>query len=677
MIHVFRIIDYPNEFLININCSETQEIKEFLKRYHFNETDLSQWHPPNAFECQYYRYFRYGELNVNLTKEDAERKVQHVINEIKQKIRLPIVKMLIFRGNKFIEQDRQKSVKRKIEDDILRHFSSQSYIFENNVIYSNHDKKKIGAYLIIRGIKFYFSFSLDGHLLVNTTPVIGIQDSSNQILINENNHFLLDLTSLQKSEYKRFITLSTDEMVKFCKRFIETLPRETVLEEYQIDLDVCDSHELGFETWIWAHDMPLRVEVGQEQLFTLAQSLSNKPNIELFKIPSGDWHFFIVQPSVQLNGLTGLTQSIKQKILGVVDKLSNDMIAIQPSFVRVINYDIEQSPQSIVEEARTILGKTEYKAVFLIISPPKNSEQFGSIDVFTGKLGGQLRGINQNDIYTTTLNWLDLSIQSEIEYITGNSILKSITALGATPWRVRKNLLEGEESADNTCYVGIDVNKKYHNDEFPRVGGVIFDGYGVLVGFHVIKQVNKEGDDITKTEMRELIEKLLSYYEDVLGYQPKHIVIHRDGYIRNENELDIAELLKQRGLKVDFLEILKGNHETTRLCQEGNLELTPSRDIALGNIRTKEAYLMTTLVIRESEKYPAPVPITIRHRYGDTPLKTLAGQVYALTHANYNNYHRTNRLPITIFYADALVDNIRMKGSEGCPIFVGDKIFWL
>ncbi|MBW4677412.1 MAG: hypothetical protein KME52_26465 [Desmonostoc geniculatum HA4340-LM1] len=65
---------------------------------------------------------------------------------------------------------------------------------------------------------------------------------------------------------------------------------------------------------------------------------------------------------------------------------------------------------------------------------------------------------------------------------------------------------------------------------------------------------------------------------------------------------------------------------------------------------------------------------------GNTPIKILAAQVHALSRACYSSYRRTEKLPATIVYADALVSHASLKNEQkdfGQPINSRSRLTWL
>ena len=162
----------------------------------------------------------------------------------------------------------------------------------------------------------------------------------------------------------------------------------------------------------------------------------------------------------------------------------------------------------------------------------------------------------------------------------------------------------------------------------------------------------------------------------------KHIVIHRDGI--SGSEIDGAlKATEQLKLRCDFVEVRK--HGAPRIRQTGNIAGTPSKDIAIGSEQEGFSYLVNTLSLIERVSphhfvFPAPESLTICRICGNTPMKVLSAQVYALSRAYYGAYHRTERLPVTILYADALVNNASLKESQkefGKIIDSNSKAYWL
>ena len=162
----------------------------------------------------------------------------------------------------------------------------------------------------------------------------------------------------------------------------------------------------------------------------------------------------------------------------------------------------------------------------------------------------------------------------------------------------------------------------------------------------------------------------------------KHLILHRDGLTQGPEWHLLPDTLAEQGITMDLVEIRKRNQPLLR--QQGNQWGTPSKDIAIGNCELNKAYLNNTHTIGQNIGrqwiYPAPVAIGVVKVEGPSPLKELAAQVYALTRVNYTSYRRTVHVPATIDYADAMVGNVNLKGSQtndGRPLGPNAKPYWL
>lgn len=319
--------------------------------------------------------------------------------------------------------------------------------------------------------------------------------------------------------------------------------------------------------------------------------------------------------------------------------------------------------------------------IFLIIAPPEgckesNDPELKELDLFTSRLDKSLRKFQG---YTVTIGWDNLSDKDSSKqnhYVVENALLKGLMVLGAVPWQVLMPKFQNEQYEQNVCFIGIDVN--------PRksiAGGVILNTFGVLTAQHIVRTSLANEDKIDGDALSLLVQKLINHYRSSVGIQPKHIVIHRDGLLKDDIS-HLIDYLRKFKISYDMLEVKKNG--TPRIRQPNNVDGIPLKDIAMGNEEGSIAYLCNTITFPEylstGVVFPAPDGITIHRVYGKTSMKMLAAQVFALSRATDGSYRRTEKLPATIVYADALVNHASLREYQrdfGKPINHNTRITWL
>ena len=576
-----------------------------------------------------------------------------------------------------------------IESDICSHFRSKgALVVEGGLgyrVFSNRDenRRSIGRLSLRRGVEFKVAVDDSNHLLIFTDVTHQVEADGRLLTEQElrrQTDVDLDMLFLLR---KDFATVDTDDLFKLCNDFVERLPK-TIKSDFIVASTPCRASDLGYETWLWTHELSLEIEVGSSRRVALAQSISEDPDLQtgLHTPPSTNLLVFLLHPSARL--APEFAQETWTDVVSLMERNLVSMLPRREVHIVSILYDNLNDTASVTGSIEVATKNNSSATALFILAAPTESA-FGAavqrdieISNFTGKLFQDIRKKNRGS-YTVTLDWNVVRSERDRRWAIENALLKGITVLGAVPWRISGIPFAEESTAQDVCFIGVDVNI-YR--QVPVVGGVIFDGYGIAKGYHLVQLEEPHGDHIGARSLASLLGNLLNHFTDIAKAPPKHIVIHRDGRV-DDSDIEAASILPKHGFSVDLVEIRKSG--SPRIRQLGNTVGTPSRDIAVGNLRSKEVILNTTLVLNEQLQngrwiFPAPDPLALNHRLGATPLKIIASQVYALTLANYNSYRRTNRLPITTAYADALVNNAKLKPGEsdfGKSIDRNTVIYWL
>lgn len=236
----------------------------------------------------------------------------------------------------------------------------------------------------------------------------------------------------------------------------------------------------------------------------------------------------------------------------------------------------------------------------------------------------------------------------------GYNLLLGINAkLGNTSWKLKK--LRGQAQS----FLGLDIGRK--NGKAVGASAFLFNGEGQLLGWSNTElQAHRETFD--RETLRNIILDLFSFYQTTYQQPLQHLVIHRDGELRNEEYnllVDLSVYLREHGLvNLDVVEVIK--YQTCRavevLQQEKNIIYHKPDKGYIWEHRPNEALILTTGK-QEAKVSPnsAPRPLRIRKRLGETDLMLLAEQVYWLSEMQVGSM-QTVRLPITTYYADKAAD---------------------
>ncbi|MFQ6041068.1 MAG: hypothetical protein ACE5PV_09445, partial [Candidatus Poribacteria bacterium] len=282
------------------------------------------------------------------------------------------------------------------------------------------------------------------------------------------------------------------------------------------------------------------------------------------------------------------------------------------------------------------------------------------LEKFTYDLSKQVRQLWRGS-YLVSLDWTKLQKQYDRKYIVENAILKGLWILGVQPWILANFPLLEQLPPSQVCIIGIDAKPdKWDKGGAGRLGGVVFDGTGILRGFHLVRI--QDNEFATSETFYQLVKALLNYFEKIVGEFPKYLLIHRDGYFGSDEAEVVLEKSNKLGMTCDLVEIIK--HGVPRLRQGQNRGGTASKDIAVGDEESGIVWMVNTMAFQENDVFPAPQAIQIRHVEGTTPLKTIAAQVYAMTRMHCGSFRCPVSQPATTAYAHALVNNASLRPNQ-------------
>ncbi|MBS6601435.1 MAG: Piwi domain-containing protein [Clostridium sp.] len=242
-------------------------------------------------------------------------------------------------------------------------------------------------------------------------------------------------------------------------------------------------------------------------------------------------------------------------------------------------------------------------------------------------------------------------------YYLHNIILGILGKIGGIPWAIDN--MEGNID----CFIGLDVGTREKGIHHPACS-VLFDKHGELINYYkpVIPQ---SGEIIENNILQEIFDNVLNSYEEKYKELPKNIVIHRDGFSR-ENLNWYENYFGKYNIKFNIIEVRKKT--SIKLANiNNNIIKNPEKSIYVVN--ENKAYVITTDI---KENLGSPRPLKIEKTYGYLDMITILNQIYALSQIHVGST-KSMRLPITTGYADKIC-----KAIEFIPQGVLDnKLYFL
>lgn len=666
MISLYRIIRYSGYTLINFqgDCSDVQALSRIL---HF---PLKRSTNHKLFECGYYAYLR------GSWRQKSE---QESLRYLSNNYCAPQVRVSVFKGDFKLPDDRSpKDWVGILSNAILKFFGSKGYPSElGGIGYTIYRKTgtKLGKRISGKeGISFRiemrdyvpylyldisYRFLLDGKTVSHKKLALEIETTTE------------DFENIQ-----RFAKRSTDEIFQVFKDFINSFKLE--IDEAVPVLSFADSpliaDLIGMRTLLWCHNYPIYIDFANDKKVTHSSFLFEHEDCHIFRNPSKPMLLTLVYPSTDTNSLNNSSHDLGRVIQCIKDILVQSLGKGLHIPVECISYSPHQGASQCIAHFNKVSDNYPDHTHAIIIASPHNN---ACAEDFLRDLTFQLRKSRQG-AFTHNLSCEDLADPRIRRYVLEQSILKCISMAGGTTWQISNTPLPNNCEIGDLGFIGIDINT---NKSIPAVGGVIINAHGIIQGYNLNALPYSDGDSIPEEVFKVLVGHLLGHYKRANGEIPSHLIIHRDGLVGREVAA-IPEIENEYGLTIDVVEIRKSG--SLRVKQMGNSQGTPSADLCVLSHVAKEAYVMTTKSICERHGnrvvFPAPIPLHIRHVFGETDIELLAAQVYALTLANFNSARRTNRLPVTISYADSLVNNANLKTAQrgfGKAIDKDSILYWL
>ena len=655
MITLYRFLPNENEILVNIQGDE-DDVKALEA---IINTRVYLTKRASSYEQEHYCYIR------GSSRAENEQKV---VDYLQTNYTPPPVELLLFKGKNACPDDRPASYWPAVLAGQIQQFFAQK------------QQRMIGPGRL--GYEVFLAEPLETapglHLYEGITYRISVQPDFIPIVQTDITfRYVLDGETVSRTKVlHRFSgqadilvavheqeTKTTDDIFELSQRFVRSL--DFIGEQFKFNEQPLTTEELGWQTWLWAHENPLTLEVSEgEQIHVATEMLLS--DLGLYH-PPDPFQLISIYPEdtdkprvPAINGRDFVSQ---------VRKVLRETLPGRQVPIDYAGFALGEANEATVEQCKQLNDQhPERKTLYLMIAPPRESRQahdpdLAAMDTQSFKLMRAVRKLGTMN-YLVTLNWDKLLDDYDRTFIIESAVLKGLVVLGATPWRVQNIPFANGNIADNVCFIGLDVKA----DREPAiVGGAIIDGYGVLRGYHVARLKDSQGDLIDNAALSQIVERLLDHFCQATNREPAHVIVHRDGLYHGEETAHLQYLLAELGMTYDLVEIRKSG--APRLRQGGNLFGTPSKDIAVGSEIKNVAYLSNTLSVGQNVSghwiFPATESIGVHRKIGNSPIKVLAAQVHALSRAHISAIRRTERLPVSTAYADALVSNVGFRSRQG------------
>jgi len=622
MITLYRIIPYPDHTFILFQ-GDDEDFQQASKILHFKPIEAKKEVTPETGYCAFLR----GEYRAKSEKEMRQYLSSHY--------QPPMIELSAFRSTSPLPDIHTPNEWATIiAKKYAEFFKSKGYIVNDTGEYAVFRKQAITLPTditlppeldVFEGVTYRVQVPDDYHLTIQCDVAYGYYLENEPVSWKK----IAQQHAAQPQLLKKlddFTKRDTNDLFKLFEQFIKSLQSVPDTEDYTINPTPLKSTDLSLETWFWEHDYPVSLEVSNNQQVPLAQWIVEhgtgfyKPHSNPIKIAYLFPDEGIVQwcPKYNKEQLSELVRNTLQKLL-----------LTEPPIYSFEYATDRLDTDGIIASCRdTVEYNQGDKILTVMINPPKYAKdaedpKLQALDKFAYELSKQLRRLWWGG-YSVTLDWTKLQNPTDRKYIMENAILKGLLVLGARPWKLANFPLVEELPPSQVCIIGIDAQPEHWDKGGAgRLGGVVFDGGGILRAFHLVRI--QDNEFATPEVFHQFVKVMLNLFKDSVGQSPKYLLIHRDGIFGADEAGIVLEYAQKIGMTCDLVEICKSG--TPRFRQRQNRGGTASKDVAVGSEELGIAYMCNTLVFRENGKYPAPQTIWIRHVSGTTPLKVIAVQV--------------------------------------------------
>lgn len=657
MISLYRIAEYPDHTLISFH-GEPNDIDALSKIIHFRPARSRN---EKLFETGFYFYLR-GRWR--------EKSTHEALKYLKDNYSPPHISLPIFKGTQSLPDSKLPSVWIDIiNSEILSYFAKKGYTTELgdsgfNNIYNN--RKTAISDNVFGQVGISYKINVKDYLPYLQLDLFNIlYDGNNQASYASLSEKYQDNKIFQK--IKDFVSRDVSGIYHLFFNFIKNINSACT---FKFSETMISAKEAGFSTWLWSHDYPVDISFGNNVSCNHPSVLFESDKYHAYAFPVKKTVYTLLYPDCndnrhRLSQLLSVSSEILLQIYGNDERYT---------FIAIPYSENTYDSECLSKYSNIIENNDSHNHAAIIISPPHDRKFHINIQ----ELSNSIRRLKKGN-YTANIVNKDVTSAGFNRYILENTLLHCFVVFGGIPWRIKNLPTCNGCKIQDMAFVGIDLNIY---KSVPVVGGVIVDEHARPKGYCLHETLASEGESIGQATFFSLLDRLIQCYQRAQNTVPSNVIIHRDGRIGGESE-SVKKIEKKYNISIDLVEVLKSSN--LKLYQSTNKRGTPSQDLCLCDPVKKTSYMINTRVVREtlsdgSSIFPCPEPIRIRHIYGSTDMKTLSAQVYALSLANYNAARRTNRLPVTIVYADSLVNHATLK--QGQSVFCKDvqpfdTLYWL
>lgn len=332
-----------------------------------------------------------------------------------------------------------------------------------------------------------------------------------------------------------------------------------------------------------------------------------------------------------------------------------------PTLIDTIEYDAFDSSQKISLEIGSEINSEATDAVLVVLPPDSGFDGIAP----PGEVYQEVKKtLASASIYSQMVN-IDNFGRGQT-YLTRNIALGLLAAAGGVPFTVEDSL-----PGDAEMFVGVDVSRRYpdeSSDAQINVAATMTAVYkdGTILGH--ASTTPQLGEKLSGEDVRDIMKNSVLGFKKSHGEYPNHIIIHRDGFMR-EDLTPALDFLDELDIAYDIVEIRK--QPQTRIVAANEVQYdVPKKSVALLNQNKPKATIVTfgsPETLAESEHSGLPRPIQIERVAGETDIKTLARQVYLLSQSHVGVHNSTARLPITT----ALADEASKSATKGHLVQTG------
>jgi len=381
-----------------------------------------------------------------------------------------------------------------------------------------------------------------------------------------------------------------------------------------------------------------------------------------YKMPENQVKFGVIYPE-------GYEDSSKKTIRAIYDFATKGKYHNEKNkYISDNLINIHFEPSECIFESYKLGDITEYKKTALKLKNYHNIQFVIAI----------VPNVNEDDIenpYNPFKKiWAELNLPSQMISVKTAEMFKNSTnqtalyylhnislgilgKIGGIPWVIKN--MEG----DVDCFIGLDVGTREKGIHYPACS-VVFDKFGKLIKYYK-PNIPQSGEIIETNILQEIFDNILISYEEEKGVYPKNVVIHRDGFSRE----DLNWYENYFGKKEINFNIIEVRKNTPLKIATINNQKVSNPSIGSYIIKGNKAFMVTTDI---KEKLGSPKPLKIEKTYGNIDMLTILKQIYALTQIHVGST-KSLRLPITTGYADKIC-----KAIEFIPQGVLDnKLFFL